>query len=146
MVLSRLALAVALVAGSTFGASAATRIGPDEGGQIGPYLAKYRALQVSGDFVIVDGVCASACTMILGILPRSRLCVTHNAVFQFHSAWDAGPKSIPAVSSSGNRLLWRSYPRDLRNWILRHGGLGPRGDSTERTRFVEDVQRLSVAA
>src|SRR5438270_14014124 len=52
-------------------ALAVVRIGDDSGGQIGPYLAKYRALRASGERVEIDGVCASACTMLLGIIPRN---------------------------------------------------------------------------
>ncbi len=89
-----LILAVALVAGSTLSASAIITIGSDDGGQIGPYLAKHRALQEPSELVVVDGICASASTMILGIRPRSRLCVTQGAAFQFHSAWDLGPEGF----------------------------------------------------
>jgi hypothetical protein len=42
------------------------RIADDTGGQIGAYLAKYRALKASGERVEIDGTCASACTMLLG--------------------------------------------------------------------------------
>jgi hypothetical protein len=45
-------------------ASSTVRIGNDGGGQIGAYLAKYRALKVSGERVEIDGACASACTML----------------------------------------------------------------------------------
>jgi hypothetical protein len=110
---------------SVMSASAAVTIYDDRGGQIGDYLAKYQALRASGERVVVDGVCASACTMVLGEVPRSRICVTPRAVFQFHTAWDP-TSGGQVVNSAGNRILWSNYPSDVRNWISRHGGLRPK--------------------
>src|SRR5271157_4725020 len=103
-------------------ATATVRIANDTGGQIGPYLAKYQALRVSGEKVEIDGTCASACTMLLGVVPRNRICVTPQATLVFHAAWDPTPGGS-AVSNAGTRILWSSYPSDVRKWISRHGGL-----------------------
>jgi hypothetical protein len=113
---------VVLLLLSRASAFAAVRIHDDEGGQIGDYLAKYKALRVSGERVVIDGTCASACTMLLGTIPRSRICVTPQATLVFHSAWDPTPGGTQ-VSSAGNRYLWANYPPDIRTWISRHGGL-----------------------
>jgi hypothetical protein len=102
-------------------ATAAMTIGDDGGGQIGAYRAKYRALRVSGEHVEIDGTCASACTMLLGFIPRDHICVTPRAKLVFHSAWDAGGDA--AVAADGTRILWASYPGSVRQWIQRHGGL-----------------------
>jgi hypothetical protein len=104
-------------------ATATVRITDDHGGQIGKYLAKYKALRASGERVVIDGTCASACTMILGVIPRNRICVTPRAVLEFHSAWNPTSEGNQ-VSSAGNQYLWSNYPSDVRNWISRHGGLG----------------------
>jgi hypothetical protein len=114
-----------LLMASIASASATVRIFDDLGGQIGDYLAKYQALRRSGDRVIIDGTCASACTMLLGLIPRSRICVTSRAALAFHSAWDPASGGSRVISRAGNRLLWLSYPRDVRDWIGRHGGLQP---------------------
>jgi hypothetical protein len=103
-------------------AFANVRIYDDRGGQIGEYLAKYQALRVSGEKVEIDGTCASACTMLLGVVPRDRICVTPQATLVFHAAWDPTPGG-PAISNAGTRILWSSYPSDVRKWISRHGGL-----------------------
>jgi hypothetical protein len=94
----------------------------DRGGQIGEYLAKYQALRVSGERVEIDGICASACTMVLGVIPRYRICVTPRATLAFHAAWDPTPEG-DAVSGAGTRILWSKYPPEIRKWISRHGGL-----------------------
>lgn len=120
---TRVVLAAMVLMVSTLPVCATVRIFDDYGGEIGNYLAKYHALRVSGERVVIDGICASACTMLLGAIPRNRICVTSRATLSFHAAWDATPGGNWVVSSAGNRLLWSSYPRDVRQWISRHGGL-----------------------
>ncbi|MGB5183660.1 MAG: hypothetical protein WBO12_15935 [Xanthobacteraceae bacterium] len=119
---TRAMLATILLLMSMSSAFPAVRIYDDRGGHIGEYLAKYHALRVSGEQVVIDGICASACTMLLGTIPRDRICVTQRAVLEFHAAWDPTPAG-QAVSSAGNRILWSNYPSNLRKWISRHGGL-----------------------
>jgi hypothetical protein len=119
---ARVALAAMFLIAGTAAASAGVRISDDSGGQIGDYVAKFRALRSSGERVEIDGTCASACTMLLGTIPRNRICVTPGARLVFHSAWD--PAGDRAVAADGNRILWSSYPASIRQWIKRHGGLG----------------------
>jgi len=120
---SRLALTAMLLMMSIASGSATIRISDDHGGQIEGYLARYQAVRLSSERVVIDGICDSACTTLLGIIPRNRICVTSRAILEFHAAWDPAPGGTSEVSSAGNRLLWSSYPRDLRKWISRHGGL-----------------------
>jgi hypothetical protein len=96
----------------------------DSGGQIGSYLSKYKAIRMSGQHVVIDGTCASACTMLLGAVPRNRICVTKNAVLAFHSAWSFSLTSEHA-SRPGTLYMWAHYPDGVRHWISRHGGLRP---------------------
>src|SRR3954471_23456491 len=105
------------VLGSSRIALGDVRIIDDQGGRIGPYLERFSDIRDRGERVIVDGICASACTTMLGIIPRSKTCVTPRAVFQFHSAWDPTPTGQPVRSTAGNQLLWSYYPADVRNWI-----------------------------
>jgi hypothetical protein len=102
-------------------AEATVRIVDDTGGQIGAYLAQYRALRAAGERIEIDGSCASACTMLVGIIPRNRICVTPRASLVFHGAWDM--QGEQAVASDGNRILWSTYPQSVRRWIKSHGGL-----------------------
>lgn len=118
---TRVALASILLVLGLASAAATVRIADDTGGQIGAYLAKYRALKASGERVEIDGTCASACTMLLGIIPHNRICVTPRASLVFHSAWDM--EGDKAVASEGNRILWSTYPESVRRWIKSHGGL-----------------------
>ncbi|HZN29503.1 MAG TPA: hypothetical protein VFB88_09065, partial [Xanthobacteraceae bacterium] len=62
-----LVLGAAVAASGVSAAPAAVRIKADPGGQIGPYLENLVALRSSGERVIIDGPCLSACTMVLGV-------------------------------------------------------------------------------
>lgn len=106
-------------------ASATVRISSDPGGQIGPYLENLVALRGSGERVIIDGPCLSACTMLLGVIPRDRICATANARLGFHAAWRPDESGRPVVSRGGTQLLMDVYPQRVRNWIARRGGLTP---------------------
>jgi len=106
-------------------ASATVRIHSDPGGRIDEYLNKYDLVRLSGQRVIVDGVCNSACTLVLGAVPRDRICVTEQASLGFHAAWEPDSQGRPVRSPAWTRVLWRNYPRPIRNWIARHGGLTP---------------------
>jgi hypothetical protein len=121
--IARAALAANLLVSSIALASATFRIYNDPGGQIGEYLAKYRALRASGERIVIDGTCASACSMILGIVPHNRICITPSAVLEFHAAWEVTPTGKKVVSRAGSAILLSSYPGDVRHWISQYGGL-----------------------
>ena len=106
-------------------ASATVSITSDSGGQIGPYLEKLQSLRNSGQNVIIDGPCLSACTMVLGVIPHDRICVTSRAQLGFHAAWQPDQAGRQTVSPDGTELLMSVYPQQVRNWISRRGGLSP---------------------
>ena len=106
----------------TVAAPATERILDDSGGRIGSYLTRYEALRKSGQHVAIDGTCASACTLLLGVIPHNRICVTPRAVLAFHAAWDLSLRGAQ-TNEPGTKYLWSHYPTDVRRWIARHGGL-----------------------
>ena len=106
-------------------AHATIRISGDSGGQLGPYLKHLESLRKSGERIVIDGPCLSACTMVLGVIPRDHLCVTSRARLGFHSAWRPDSAGHAVVSRDGTQLLMTVYPRQVRNWIARRGGLSP---------------------
>ena len=112
-----------LAASGVVPASATMLISEDRGGQIGQYLHTFSTLRSSGERVIIDGNCLSACTLVLGIIPRERICATSRARLGFHAAWlpDASGRPVPSVM--GTQALWNFYPPHVRSWITRHGGL-----------------------
>src|SRR6202171_6616141 len=116
--------AVLLLAG--VGAShAVVRIAEDCGGRIGSYLEKYQGLRSSGETVIIDGLCASACTIILGAVPHDKICVTSHANLGFHAAWDFGANGRVVTNPEATQMLYSMYPSQVRRWIAQRGGLAP---------------------
>jgi hypothetical protein len=63
--------------------------------------------------VRIVGPCQSACTVLLGHIPRNRICVTPAASFGFHLA---KREDMTAV-------LRHAYAADITGWINAHGGL-----------------------
>lgn len=104
-------------------ASATMRIGDDVGGRIGAYVDQYAAVRNSGERVVIDGTCLSACTLVLGIVPRNRICVTRRATLGFHAAWMPGPAGKPVPSAVGTQALWDIYPTHVKRWLNSRGGL-----------------------
>jgi hypothetical protein len=116
--------AVVLLAG--VGAShAVVRIADDRGGRIGTYVDKYQGLRSSGETVIIDGLCASACTIVLGAVPRDKICVTSHAMLGFHAAWDFGANGRAITNPEATQMLYSMYPSPVRRWIAARGGLTP---------------------
>jgi hypothetical protein len=103
--------------------SATVRISGDSGGQIGPYLKHLEAMRKSGERIVIDGPCLSACTMVLGVIPRNRICVTSRAQLGFHAAWNPDQNGGQVTSAGGTSLLMNHYPQHVRDWIARRGGL-----------------------
>jgi hypothetical protein len=118
-----LVLCAAVLACGVNSATAAMRIAEDRGGQIGHYLQAFATLRSSGENVIIDGNCLSACTLVLGLIPHERVCATPRARFGFHAAWMPDMDGRPVTSPMGTQALWNIYPASVRRWINRHGGL-----------------------
>jgi hypothetical protein len=76
-----------VIAGAAGAALADYRIRKDYGGFIDQYKLKYAAIRDRGERVIIDGVCNSACTLVLGIVPLNRICATPRASLGFHTAY-----------------------------------------------------------
>jgi hypothetical protein len=117
------ALASALIAGAAF---ADVRIVRDGGGEVSRYLRRYEAIRDSGERLVIDGPCLSACTLFTGLVPRDQVCVTRRAVLGFHAAsyYDDARRSL-VPTRAGTQLVLRLYPAEIRGWIDRHGGLTP---------------------
>ena len=89
-------------------------------------MRRFRALRDSGEKVVVDGDCDSACTLLLGYIPKDRICVTPKARFGFHSAWKRGFLGFRTFNAAGTAILFSRYPVDIQNWLAQSGGLSDR--------------------
>jgi hypothetical protein len=111
---------------SVASASAAVRIQSDPGGEIGTYLYQFAVMREAGESVIIDGPCLSACTLVLSMIPRSRICVTERAQLGFHAAWSPDLDGRRQTNRRATRMMLSTYPRPIKKWIQRRGGLTPR--------------------
>lgn len=113
----------------TVPAAAATKIiRNDGGGVIVKYIKNYQLDAQKGTKFRISGRCASACTMITGIIPRDRVCVSEKATLGFHSGY------IPILfwtwhSKPATQLMWSYYPLDVQAALVAahwNGAIGQR--------------------
>jgi hypothetical protein len=104
-------------------ARAEIRILASPGGQVGPFLDLFDELRASGERVVIDGPCLSACTLVLSVVPNERICVTRRAVLGFHAARSIDRRGHTYAEPEASELVLRTYPAPVRDWISRHGGL-----------------------
>lgn len=105
-------------------ALAEVRITASNGGVVSDYLQFFDELRLSGQRIVIDGRCYSACTLVLSTIPHDRICITRRAVLAFHAPrrFDqyghehAAPEAI-------TRMMTATYPAPIRDWINWHGGL-----------------------
>jgi hypothetical protein len=104
---------------------AAVLIEDDHGGQIGTYITKFERLRSSGQSVIIDGLCASACTLVLSAVSPDKICVTPRARLGFHAAYDFAGNGRITANPEATMMLYSMYPTPVRRWISARGGLTP---------------------
>jgi hypothetical protein len=118
-------LAAVLLLAGVGTSHAVVRIGEDRGGRIGTYVDRYQGLRSSGETVIIDGLCASACTIVLGAVAHDKICVTSHANLGFHAAWDFGANGRAITNPEATQMLYAMYPSAVKRWIAQRGGLTP---------------------
>src|SRR5262245_14165176 len=123
MKLARIVIGALLLGAFVQSSYAVTRIEDDKGGSLGKYLLMFAAIRDSGDRVVIDGSCFSACTLVAAMIPKDRICITERAVLGFHAGWVDDQTGKRVISVEGTQLLFQMYPADIRKWISQHGGL-----------------------
>jgi hypothetical protein len=119
----RLLLCTIMLACGVTSASATMRIVEDHGGQVGKYLDAFAKVRSTGEHVIIDGNCVSACTLVLGLVPPNQICRTSRARFGFHAASMPNNDGRLVPSALATQAMWGIYPASVRRWIIQHGGL-----------------------
>jgi hypothetical protein len=109
----RLFLAALFAIAASAAQAETIEISDDKGGFVTLYQQKWEKLAAQKDNVRINGICASACTLLTGYFPRKDICVTPNAVLGFHAG------TFPFVTD----ILLKVYPDDIKKWIDAHGGL-----------------------
>jgi hypothetical protein len=107
-------------------AAAEIRILASPGGEVGPFLDLFARVRASGERVVIDGPCLSACTLVLSTVPNDRICVTRRAVLGFHAARSIDQRGRAYAEPEASRLVLEAYPSAVQGWISRRGGLTSR--------------------
>jgi hypothetical protein len=123
----KMAVARALLIAAAFGAAmparAELRILASPGGEVGPFLELFESVRDSGERVVIDGPCLSACTLVLSTVPNDRICVTRRAVLGFHAARSVDRRGRSFSEPEASQVVLDAYPAPVRSWISRRGGL-----------------------
>ena len=119
-------LAVVVCGAASPPARAEVRILASPGGQVGPFLDLFARVRASGERVVIDGPCLSACTLVLSMVPDERICVTRRAVLGFHGARSVDRRGRSSAEPEASELVLATYPAPVRSWIRRRGGLNSR--------------------
>jgi hypothetical protein len=119
----KLLLAAALLLGLASPAFAEVRILASPGGEVGPFLDLFEGVRNSGERVVIDGPCLSACTLVLSIVPNDRICVTRRAVLGFHAARSVDRRGRVFAEPEASQVVLQAYPPPVRHWIEHRGGL-----------------------
>jgi hypothetical protein len=107
-------------------ARAEVRILGSPGGRVGPFLDLFEQVRASGERVVIDGPCMSACTLVLSVVPNDRICVTRRAVLGFHAARSMDRRGRLYAEPEASEAVLDAYPAAVRGWIRRRGGLSSR--------------------
>jgi hypothetical protein len=107
-------------------APADVRILASRGGEVGPFLQLFERVNASGERVVIDGPCLSACTLVLMMVPTERICVTRRAVLGFHAARSIDRRGRMYAEPEASRVVEAASPAPVREWIARRGGLTSR--------------------
>lgn len=113
----------------------------DHGGYVEEYKVKFKQIRDSRQRVIIDGICNSACTLVFGIVPMNKICVTPRASIGFHQAYydKAFTFGIKVTSPEGTSDLMSYYPEPVKDWIRRNGGL-----TTEMKKITNGVDLWKI--
>jgi hypothetical protein len=109
-------------------AGAAT-INDDRGGLIRNYLDRWAEIKSSGEKLILDGLCLSACTMFTS-LPNT--CITEKVILGFHQG--TNPRATRTM-----RLMW---PERLKQLVDSKGELAPHEEDAYTLLYYEDLKEI----
>lgn len=108
------------------------------GGDVMDFYKGFKKNLRLGWHYVLDGPCASSCTMVL---MDPELCVTRKAELRFHQAFHPTDHNSPAPV--GTNMMLSTYPKGVRDWIDSKGGMPPGSPTGPLLSLMgEDLYRL----
>jgi hypothetical protein len=132
----RALLVGALFAFQATAAHAVVVITDDGGGIITEFEQRYAALKAAGERVIIDGTCASACTLFLNITPVADVCITPRARLGFHSAAIRKSPWEVEYSEAGTDMVYKAYPQPIKALLREKGWSGGELEGWKEGRLI----------
>src|ERR1700730_9818967 len=123
MPVRRVTFTIAFLLADLAPAFAEVRLLSSPGGEVSQYLRLFEAVRATGDRVVIDGPCLSACTLLLSTVPNDRICVRRRGVLGFEAARPVDGRVRIYASPQATKVVAATYPAPVRAWIARHGGL-----------------------
>jgi hypothetical protein len=117
-----LSVVASLLLASPVSASLRTEyIYENNGGLLMEFIAQKERWIANKTEVQIHGRCESACTVYLS-MPKELVCVGKNARIGVHRPWFDRPPG-PGLQREADRILLNNYPKWMRQWIKKTGGL-----------------------
>jgi hypothetical protein len=113
MKVRQLLLAAILSLGVSVARAEIVDVSDNHGGLLSAYQTQWALFAARRVDVRIVGPCVSACTVLIGYIPRQHICVAPGGYLGFH--W--------TTAGFATQELWSAYPSDIRLWISQHGGL-----------------------
>ena len=102
----------------------------------------FQRLASSGELVVIDGLRASACTIVLSAIPHDKICVTSRAALGFHAAWGFGEDGRTFTDPEATLMLYSMYPTPVRHWITPARGSDASNHLPSRKTTAGDVSGM----
>lgn len=96
----------------------------DLGGSVYGFTHDYTIGRLRGDTYRVEGVCVSACTEILGLVPSNKVCASPYSRWGFHAAF-YHEMGMRVFSKEGTEFVWSLYPPAVQDLLRKKGWSGP---------------------
>jgi hypothetical protein len=92
----------------------------EPGGLLDRHANYFALLRTLGSEVEIRGMCQSACTLVMGVVEREKICFSAKGYLNFHLA--SAVPNVPSVTVTKTVMTDR-YPADIQAWIEAKGGL-----------------------
>ncbi|MBG0810031.1 hypothetical protein IY145_11645 [Methylosinus sp. H3A] len=112
----------------------------DAGGNLRSYVADVQRLNAEGAPKAIRGVCASACTIYLGV---KNVCVERTAQLWFHAAHLPGDSHPDAL---GSLEMLAFYPPRVREKVIRSGAFDSTDFDNSKSISGEELISMGVPA
>ena len=91
----------------------------EPGGRIDWHRMRFATYNASGDDIEIRGMCHSACTLVMSMIPANRICFSASGYLSFHKASNAD--GTPSWDHTIGMV--KSYPTGIQKWIEEQGGV-----------------------